>query len=147
MASADVHPQTGSGEPSAAPKLSKTQKKKEKRASKNAKKNGTIGDIDSGEQFEQAFRKAQYAQDSYSKSNYKPPAAEDDNDEDDAGSAEEGSNDEDESVEDIEEAEQREAFLNKGSKQEGMHVKNGVRSLPLNVAELIQSHAWIYRKA
>lgn len=55
MASADVHLQTGSGKPSAVPKLSKTQKKKEKRASKNAKKNGTIGDIDSGEQFEQAF--------------------------------------------------------------------------------------------
>lgn len=147
MASADVDPQTGSGEPSAAPRLSKTKKKKEKRASKNAKKNGTIGDIDSGERFEEAFRKAQYTQDSYTKSNYKPPAAEDDNDEDGASSAGEGSNGEDESVEDIEEAKQREAFLDEGSRQEGMHVKNGVRSLPLNVAELIQSHAWIYRKA
>jgi hypothetical protein len=127
MASADVHPQTGSGEPSAVPKLSKKQKKKEKRASKNAKKNGTIGDIDSGEQFEQAFREAQYTQDSYTKSNYKPPTAEDDNDGDHAGSAEEGSDGEDESVEDIEEARQREAFLNEGSRQEGMHVKNGVR--------------------
>jgi hypothetical protein len=147
MASADVHPQTGSGEPPAVPKLSKTQKKKEKRASKNAKKNETIGDIDSGEQFEQAFRKAQYTQGSYSKSNYKPPAAQDERDDDDAASGEEGSNSGDESVEDIEEAEQREAFLNEGSRQEGMHVKNGVRPLPLNVAELIQSHAWIYRKA
>ena len=116
MVSADVHLPTGSGEPSAVPRLSKTQKKKEKRASKNAKKNGTIGDIDSGEQFEEAFRKAQYTQDSYTKSNYKLPAAEDNNDEDDAGSAEEGSNGEDESVEDIEEAKQREAFLNEGSR-------------------------------
>jgi hypothetical protein len=147
MASADVHPPTGSGEPSAVPRLSKTQKKKEKRESKNAKKNETIGDIDSGEQFEQAFRKAQYTQDSYSKSNYRPPAAQDERDDDDAASGKEGSNSDDESVEDIEEAEQREAFLNEGSRQEGMHVKNGVRSLPLNVAELIQSHAWIYRKA
>ena len=116
MASADVHPQTGSGEPSAAPRLSKTQKKKEKRASKNAKKNGTIGDIDSREQFEQAFGKAQYTQDSYTKFNYKPPVAKYDNDEDGASSAGEGSNDEDGSVEDIEEAKQREAFLNKGSR-------------------------------
>lgn len=54
---------------------------------------------------------------------------------------EEESDGEDESVEDIEEAKQQEAFLNEGSRQEGMHVKNGVRSLLLNVAELIQSHA------
>jgi hypothetical protein len=88
------------------PRLSKTQKKKEKRASKNAKKNKTIGDIDSGEQFEQAFRKAQYTQDSYTKSNYKPPTAKGNNNEDDASSVGEGSNGEDESVEDIEEAKQ-----------------------------------------
>jgi hypothetical protein len=147
MSSADVHSQTGSAELSAVPKLSKTQKKKERRVSKNAKKSETIGDIDSGEQFEQAFRKAQYTQDSYSKSNYKPPAAQDERDDGDAGSGEEGSNGDDESVEDIEEAIQREAFLNEGSRQEGMHVKNGVRPLPLNIAELVQSHAWVYRKA
>lgn len=149
MASADVHPQIGAGEPSisSTPKLSKTQKKKEKRASKNARKNGTIGGIDSGEQFEQAFRKAQYTQDSYSKSNYKPPAAEDENDEDDAERTGDGSDGEDDSVEDIDEARQREAFLDEGARQEGMHVKNGVRPLPPNVAELLQSHAWIYRKA
>lgn len=60
MASADVHPQTGFGEPSAAPKLSKAQKRKEKRASKNAKGRGTIGDVNTEEEFERAYRKAQH---------------------------------------------------------------------------------------
>lgn len=147
MASADVHPQTGSAESPSLLKLSRTQKKKEKRASKNAKKNGTIGEIDSEEQFEKAFRNAQHTQGSYSKSNYQRATAKDYNEDDDADPVENGSSGEEESVEDVDEANQREAFLNEGSKQEGMHIKNGVRQLPPNVAELIQSHAWIYRKA
>ena len=150
MASADVHPQIGLGESSSSRKLSRTQLKREKRDTKNAKKKFNIGDIKSGDQFEQAFSKAQYTQDSYSKSNYKPPTAQDGGGDDD-GAVKSGDDDDDDGggglVEDVEEIREREAFLEEGAKQEGMHIKNGSRRLPADAAALIQAHAWIYRKA
>lgn len=135
-----------------------SQKRKEKRGSKNAKRKVRSSDEDrkQPEPIQNTANDAGGVDDTDDDIN---DANDDANDANDANAKSHGSGsnyrrptvrgeDEDsDSVQDLDEVIERDKFLAEGARQDGMHIQNGVRSLPLEVAECLQLYSFIFRRA